>query len=66
MDITTKDHDGRPWNSSSSMMRRLAIQAIKRDQHLLIVGSPMCNDWSTFMSLNWNTVPTEDTNKRMT
>ena len=41
LDPTTKDHDGKPWEFSSSATRKRAADKLNKDKPLLIVGSPM-------------------------
>ena len=53
LDLTTKDKDGKYWDFSKIEMRQRAIAKIKKDKPLLIVGSPMCTDWSPMMNFNW-------------
>ena len=50
LDITTKDENGDPWDFSRSKMRRKAINKINEDRPLLVVGSPMCTDWTTMIN----------------
>ena len=65
LDLTTTDVDGKAWDFSRKEMRDRAINKIKRDKPLLIVGSPTCTDWSTIMQLNWPKMKPEDIKRRM-
>ena len=65
LDLTTSDHDGKKWDFSKKEMRERAIAKIEKDRPLLIVGSPMCTDWSTMMFMNWPRMTPEDKEKRM-
>ena len=65
LDITTKDADGEPWDFSKRRMRKKAIDKINKDKPLLIIGSPMCTDWSTMMNLNWDKMSPEEWKRRM-
>ena len=66
LDLTEKDHDGKAWDLSKKEMRRRAVQKINKDKPLLIIGSPMCTDWSSMMNLNWGKMTEEQKEKRMT
>ena len=46
-------------------MRAKAIERIKMDKPLLIVGSPMCTDWSSMMNMNWPRMTEEERARRM-
>ena len=46
-------------------MRRIAITKIKKERPLLIIGSPMCNDRSKLMNLNWGKMTAEPKEQRM-
>ena len=65
LDLTTRGHDGKPWGFSSLITKRIT-DAINNGKPLLIVGSPMCKDWSTFMKLDWGKMPSEDKERQMT
>ena len=65
LDLTTKDSDGKAWDFSKKNMQQRAIDKIKQDKPLLIIGSPMCTDWSTIMNFNWNKLGPEEKEKRM-
>ena len=65
LDLTTKDRDGKRWDFSKREMRRRAIEKIKADKPLLIIGSPMCTDWSTMMFMNWPRMTQEEKDRRM-
>ena len=53
LDLINHDSDGRAWDFSKPDMRARAINKIRKDKPLLIVGSPMCKDWSPMMNFNW-------------
>ena len=65
LDLTTKDKDGKAWDFSMKEMRARAINKIKRDRPLLIIGSPMCTDWSSMMNLNWGKMGAEEKERRL-
>ena len=65
LDITTHDHDGKAWDLSKAEMRQRVIARINTDTPLLIIGSPMCTDWSSMMNLNWGKMTTEEKERRM-
>eukprot|EP00973_Karenia_brevis_P080971 11232062-Karenia_brevis.AAC.1 len=53
LDLTTCDTDGEPWDFSRKEMRNRAIRKILEDKPILIIGSPMCTDFSLLMNWNW-------------
>ena len=65
LDFTTRDADGKRWDFSKREMGQRAINKIKRDKPLLIVGSPMCTDWSSMMNMNWPRMTGEERAGRM-
>ena len=65
LDITNHDHGGEPWDFSKPKMRERIRKKIQRDKPLLIIGSPMCTDWSTMMNLNWPRMSEDQINSRM-
>ena len=52
LDLTTRDKDGKAWDFSKAEMRKRAIEKIKKDKPLFIIGSPVCTDWSAMMNFN--------------
>ena len=52
MDLSTKDPDGKSWDFRDAGQRRKAIEKIKKDKPLLVIGSPMCAMFSRLQSLN--------------
>ena len=65
LDLTTKDEQGNKWDLSKDKMRKKAMDKIRKDKPLLVIGSPMCTDWSSLMSLNWPKMEKEDIKNRM-
>ena len=65
MDLTTTDENGKKWDFSKKEMREKAINKIKKDRPLLIVGSPMCIEWSSMMNMNWPKMTEEVRAQRM-
>ena len=41
------------------------MNKVKKDKPLLIVGSPMCTDWSSMMNMNWPKMSDEERRRRM-
>ena len=54
LDITGRDTDGKPWNFSRKEMQDRAEKKVRQDKPVLLIGSPMCTDWSPTMNLNWH------------
>ena len=52
LDLTTADHDGKLWDFDSKVMRDRAMERVKREKPLLLVGSPMCTAFSTWQRIN--------------
>ena len=46
-------------------MQERAIRKVNRDRPLLIIGSPMCTDWSPMMELNWPKMSPGERDRRM-
>ena len=59
MDLTTG------WNFSKAEHRRMAEQHVRKEQPLLLIGSPMCTDWSATMNLNCHKCTKSQKEKRM-
>jgi len=52
MDITTHDAEGRPWDFDQPQQKTRAVRLIYETEPDLIVGSPMCKDFSAWQRLN--------------
>ena len=52
LDLTTHDHDGRHWDFDEEEMRERAWDKIKKEQPLLLIGSPMCTAFSSWQHIN--------------
>ena len=52
LDLTTADSDGRPWDFDQKAMRDRAMQKLRTEKPLLLVGSPMCTAFSTWQRIN--------------
>eukprot|EP00973_Karenia_brevis_P062211 8652733-Karenia_brevis.AAC.1 len=53
LDLTTCDTDGEPWDFNRTEMRNRAIRNVLNDKPTLVIGSPMCTDFSSLMNWNW-------------
>ena len=53
MDITTNDEDGRPWDFDNADQRRKAREQLRRDQPLVLIGSPVCTAFCRLQSINF-------------
>eukprot|EP00973_Karenia_brevis_P057945 8066748-Karenia_brevis.AAC.1 len=53
LDLTTYDTDGRAWDFNQADMRERAIRKVEEDKPLVVIGSPMCTNFSTLMNANW-------------
>ena len=65
LDITCRDEEGQPWDFSKSWMRTKAMKLLKETKPRLLIGSPMCTDWSVLMNLNWSRMSPEERDRRM-
>ena len=52
LDLTTADADGKLWDFDSKIMRDRAMQKVKDERPMLLVGSPMCTAFSTWQRIN--------------
>ena len=53
LDLTTVDpEDGRPWDFDDAGKRAKAMERVKREQPVLLVGSPMCTAFSSWQRVN--------------
>jgi hypothetical protein len=52
LDITTSDENGKPWDFSKPEMRRKAKKLVEETKPTLLIGSPMCREWSILQNLN--------------
>ena len=52
LDITTTDENGVPWDFSRDDRKKKATQLVINDEPDLLVGSPMCKDYSPWQRLN--------------
>lgn len=65
MDLTTQDEDGRPWNSNDVTMINRAVRKLINDQALVLIGNPMCIEYSAINRLNHCRVTKEEVDARM-
>ena len=52
LDLITTDEDGRPCDFSLRRSREKARRLLERQKPALIVGSPMCTDYSSWQRIN--------------
>ena len=52
LDLTTPDGDGLPWDFDMKVMRDRAMQKLKDEKPMLLIGSPMCTAFSTWQRIN--------------
>ena len=52
LDLTPADTDGKLWDFDSKIMRDRAMQKVKDERPMLLVGSPMCTAFSTWQRIN--------------
>ena len=52
MDLTTADVDGKLWDSDSKIMRDRAMQRVKDERPMLLVGTPTCTAFSTWQRIS--------------
>ncbi len=51
-DLTTCDADGQYWDFDQKDRRAQAFEDIRKEQPILIIGSPMCTAFSLLQNLN--------------
>ena len=59
LDLTTCDTDGMPWDFNNVNMRNRAIRKLFNDKPIVLIGSPMCTEYSTLNRLNHSKMPPE-------
>eukprot|EP00973_Karenia_brevis_P071117 9880493-Karenia_brevis.AAC.1 len=64
LDLTTVDENGEPWDFNKIHMKNKAIRKIIQDEPMLVIGSPMCTNFSQLMNINWSRMSQEDVQKR--
>ena len=52
LDLTTADADGKLWDFDDKVMRDRALQRIRTERPMLLIGSPMCTAFSTWQRIN--------------
>lgn len=52
LDLTTVDADGKLWDFDDKVMRDRALQRVKEERPMLLIGSPMCTAFSTWQRIN--------------
>ena len=51
-DITTEDENGIPWDLSRPDVQERCRARVMKEKPGLLIGSPMCRDWSQIMNIN--------------
>ena len=59
-DITTNDENGIPWDLSKKDIQERCRARIMKDKPGLLIGSPMCRDWSQIININWPRMPDDE------
>ena len=65
MDLTTVDENDRAWDFDDPEQRRRAKERVESERPMLLIGSPMCTDWSS-MGFKWHHMKPEEKTRRMT
>ena len=52
LDLTTADTDGALWDFDSKVMRDRALNKVREQRPMLLIGSPMCTAFSTWQRVN--------------
>ena len=66
LDLITCDTDGLPWDFNSAKMRNRAIRKLLNDKPIVLIGSPMCTEYSTMNQINHARMGPEVVTQRMT
>lgn len=65
LDFTTNDEDGMPWDFNDARIGNRAIREIVNDKPLVLIGSPMCTEYSTMNRINHSRVPRDEVEARL-
>ena len=65
LDLTANDDYGMPWDFNDARMRRRAISKIVKDKPLVLIGSPMCTEYSSMNGINHSKMPREEVEARL-
>ena len=65
LDLTTNDETGTPWDFNDARMRNKAIRKFIADKLLVLIGSPMCTEYSTMNRINNSRMPKEEVEARL-
>lgn len=65
LDLTTHDEHGRQWDFSKEEMRNRAMEKINKDELTLVIGSPVCTNFSPMVNANWGNLKEEEKHKRI-
>ena len=52
LDLTTTDAEGRAWDFECVHMRNKAVRMLLQDKPMLLIGSPMCTEYSSWNYIN--------------
>ena len=55
-DLASSDTEGHPWDFDEKAMRYRALDRVRREQPMFLVGSPMCTAFSTWQRMNNKTM----------
>ena len=59
LDLTTTDENGQYWNFDCVNMRNKATRLLLRYKPMLLIGGPMCTEFSQWMQINHPRMPRE-------
>ena len=65
MDLTTIDENGIPWDFDNVAMRNKVARKLLEDKPMLLIGSPMCTEFSSWMQLNHKKMAPEIVQERL-
>ena len=65
LDLTTCDADGMPWDFDDSKMRNRAARKLFNDKPIVLIGSPMCTEYSAMSRIHHCRMAPEVVKQRM-
>ncbi len=52
LDLTTMDEHGNPWDLSDATMQEKALDMVRTQKPLFLIGSPECKAWCSWQRIN--------------
>ena len=65
MDLISHDMDGLPWDFIGSRVRNHVTRQLLNDKPPVIIGRPMCTEYSAMSRINNSKMQTEEVEQRL-